>query len=81
MLYWPLALLYGGLIAIKNAASSAWPRPAPERCRAPDAPYRVRSVWLQAFNLFGVVRSPVLAPFRRLGQRILYRWYSYRDEH
>jgi len=35
---------------------------------------------LQAFNLFGVVRSPALAPFRRLGQRILYQWYSYRDE-
>jgi len=35
---------------------------------------------LQAPNLFGVVRSPALAPFRRLGQRILYRWYYYRDE-
>jgi len=31
-------------------------------------------------NLFGVVRSPALAPFRRLGQRILYRWYWLRDE-
>ena len=29
---------------------------------------------LQAANLFGVVRSPALAPFRRLGQRILYQW-------
>ena len=31
-------------------------------------------------NLFGAVRSPALAPFRRLGQRILYKWYWYRDE-
>jgi glycine/D-amino acid oxidase-like deaminating enzyme len=31
-------------------------------------------------NLFGVVRSGALAPFRRLGQRILYKWYWLRDE-
>lgn len=31
-------------------------------------------------NLFGAVRSPALAPFRRLGQRILYKWYWLRDE-
>jgi glycine/D-amino acid oxidase-like deaminating enzyme len=31
-------------------------------------------------NLFGLVRSPALAPFRRLGQRILYKWYWLRDE-
>jgi glycine/D-amino acid oxidase-like deaminating enzyme len=36
---------------------------------------------LQPPNLFGLIRSPALAPFRRLGQRILYRWYSHRDEH
>jgi glycine/D-amino acid oxidase-like deaminating enzyme len=35
---------------------------------------------LQPPNLFGVIRSPALAPFRRLGQSILYPWYSYRDE-
>jgi glycine/D-amino acid oxidase-like deaminating enzyme len=35
---------------------------------------------LQAPNLFGVVRSPALAPFRRLGQRILYQWYGWQDE-
>lgn len=35
---------------------------------------------LQHPNLFGVVRSPALAPFRRLGQRILYKWYWLRDE-
>ena len=31
-------------------------------------------------NFFGVVRSPALAPFRRIGQRILYKWYWLRDE-
>ena len=31
-------------------------------------------------NLFGLVRSPLLAPFRRIGQRILYKWYWLRDE-
>jgi glycine/D-amino acid oxidase-like deaminating enzyme len=35
---------------------------------------------LQAPNLFGVVSSPALAPFRRLGQRILYHWWGLRDE-
>jgi hypothetical protein len=31
-------------------------------------------------NVFGHWRSPVWAPFRRLGQRALYRWYAARDE-
>lgn len=35
---------------------------------------------LQPPNLFDVVRTPALAPFRRLGQRILYKWYWARDE-
>lgn len=35
---------------------------------------------LQHPNLFGAVRSPAFAPFRRLGQRMLYRWYAMRDE-
>lgn len=35
---------------------------------------------LQPPNLFGVVRSFALAPYRRLGQRILYQWYWLRDE-
>lgn len=35
---------------------------------------------LQPPNLFGVLRSSALAPFRRLGQRILYQWYWLRDE-
>ena len=31
-------------------------------------------------NVMGAVRSPALAPFRRLGQSVLYRWYAMRDE-
>lgn len=31
-------------------------------------------------NLFERVRSPAFAPFRRLGQRFLYKWYWLRDE-
>ena len=31
-------------------------------------------------NMFGLVRSPLLAPFRRTGQRILDKWYWLRDE-
>ncbi len=31
-------------------------------------------------NLFGAVRSQTLAPFRRIGQRALYKWYWLRDE-
>lgn len=31
-------------------------------------------------NVFNTVRSPAFAPFRRLGQRFLYRWYWTRDE-
>ncbi len=31
-------------------------------------------------NLFNRVRSPAFAPFRRFGQRALYRWYALRDE-
>ncbi len=31
-------------------------------------------------NVLGVVRSPAFAPFRRLGQSMLYRWYWLRDE-
>lgn len=32
-------------------------------------------------NLFNQVRSEAFAPWRRLGQRMLYRWYHLRDEH
>jgi glycine/D-amino acid oxidase-like deaminating enzyme len=31
-------------------------------------------------NVFNAVRSRAFAPFRRLGQRMLYRWYYLRDE-
>ena len=31
-------------------------------------------------NMFGSLRSPAWAPFRRIGQRILYKWYWLRDE-
>ena len=31
-------------------------------------------------NAFNLVRSPLLAPMRRMGQRFLYRWYYLRDE-
>lgn len=31
-------------------------------------------------NMFGLVRSPAFAPFRRIGQRFLYKWYWFRDE-
>ncbi|MBL8287993.1 MAG: FAD-binding oxidoreductase [Rubrivivax sp.] len=31
-------------------------------------------------NVLGAVRSSALAPFRRFGQRVLYRWYHLRDE-
>ena len=31
-------------------------------------------------NAFGLVESPAFAPFRRLGQRVLYKWYWLRDE-
>jgi glycine/D-amino acid oxidase-like deaminating enzyme len=31
-------------------------------------------------NVLDLVRSPLFAPFRRLGQRVLYKWYWLRDE-
>lgn len=31
-------------------------------------------------NVLELVRSPLFAPFRRLGQRVLYKWYWLRDE-
>ena len=35
---------------------------------------------LQYPNVLGKIRSPALAPFRRIGQRILYKWTWLRDE-
>ncbi|MBU1358165.1 MAG: FAD-binding oxidoreductase [Gammaproteobacteria bacterium] len=31
-------------------------------------------------NVLGLVESPAFAPFRRLGQRVLYKWYWLQDE-
>ena len=31
-------------------------------------------------NLFGKIRSEAFAPFRRLGQSVLYKWYWFKDE-
>ncbi len=31
-------------------------------------------------NVLGLVESPAFAPFRRLGQRVLYKWYWLKDE-
>ena len=31
-------------------------------------------------NVLGAIRSELFAPFRRLGQQVLYRWYWLRDE-
>ena len=31
-------------------------------------------------NAFGRFRSEKLAPFRRLGQSVLYKWYWFKDE-
>jgi glycine/D-amino acid oxidase-like deaminating enzyme len=31
-------------------------------------------------NVLGLVESPVFAPFRRIGQRVLYKWYWLQDE-
>lgn len=31
-------------------------------------------------NVLGLVESPLFAPFRRMGQRVLYKWYWLRDE-
>lgn len=31
-------------------------------------------------NVLGLVESPAFAPFRRMGQRVLYKWYWLRDE-
>ena len=31
-------------------------------------------------NVLGLIESPAFAPFRRIGQRMLYKWYWMRDE-
>ena len=54
-------------------------------CRRPGRGTRgVRTADLQLGaehpNVLGAVRSPAFAPFRRIGQRALYKWYAWRDE-
>jgi glycine/D-amino acid oxidase-like deaminating enzyme len=31
-------------------------------------------------NVLGLIESPAFAPFRRMGQHVLYKWYWWRDE-
>ncbi len=47
---------------------------------APVLDLPIYSGELEYPNAFDLVRSPLLAPMRRLGQRMLYRWYFLRDE-
>ena len=76
------AVGYGG----NGVSFSTWAgKRLAERVAGQDAGQQVfdlpiYSSELEYPNLFGAVRSPALAPFRRLGQRILYKWYWYRDE-
>ncbi len=76
------ALGYGG----NGVSFSTWAgKRLAERVAGQDAGQPVfdlpiYSSELEYPNLFGAVRSPALAPFRRLGQRMLYKWYWYRDE-
>jgi glycine/D-amino acid oxidase-like deaminating enzyme len=75
------ALGYGG----NGLAFSTWAgKRLAERVAGKDADQAVFKLPiydspLQPPNLFGVVQSPALAPFRRLGQRILYQWWGLQD--
>ena len=58
-----------------DAWRSAWPaRPT----RAFNLP--IYNSPLEYPNVFNTVRSRAFAPFRRFGQRFLYKWYCLRDE-
>jgi glycine/D-amino acid oxidase-like deaminating enzyme len=76
------ALGYGG----NGVAFSTWAgNRLAERVTGKDATAEVFNLPiynspLEYPNLLGAVRSPALAPFRRLGQRALYRWYWLQDE-
>jgi glycine/D-amino acid oxidase-like deaminating enzyme len=76
------ALGYGG----NGVSFSSWAgKRLAERVAGQDAGKEVfklpiYSSELEYPNAFGVVRSPALAPFRRVGQRMLYKWYWLRDE-
>lgn len=76
------AVGYGG----NGVSFSTWAgKRLAERVVGKDAGVRVfdlpiYSGELEYPNVFGVVRSQAFSPFRRLGQRILYKWYLLRDE-
>ena len=76
------ALGYGG----NGVSFSTWAgKRLAERIAGRDAGREVFQLPIYATpleppNLFGVLRSPAFAPFRRLGQRLLYRWYARQDE-
>jgi glycine/D-amino acid oxidase-like deaminating enzyme len=76
------ALGYGG----NGVSLSTWAgKRLAERMAGRDAGREVFQLPIYATpleppNLFGVLRSPALAPFRRLGQRLLYRRYARQDE-
>jgi glycine/D-amino acid oxidase-like deaminating enzyme len=76
------ALGYGG----NGVSFSTWAgKRLAERVAGQDAGKEVfklpiYSSVLEYPNAFGVVRSQALAPFRRIGQRMLYKWYWLRDE-
>ena len=50
--------------------------------RAADPVFRlpIYDSALEYPNVMNLVRSRAFAPFRRIGQRFLYRWYYLRDE-
>jgi glycine/D-amino acid oxidase-like deaminating enzyme len=76
------ALGYGG----NGVSFSTWAgKRLAERVAGQDAGHDVFKLPIYASpleypNLFGVVRSQAFAPFRRIGQRFLYKWYWLRDE-
>jgi glycine/D-amino acid oxidase-like deaminating enzyme len=76
------ALGYGG----NGVAFSTWAgKRLAERVAGKDATAKafdlpIYNSPLQYPNVLGAIRSPALAPFRRLGQRALYRWYWLQDE-
>jgi glycine/D-amino acid oxidase-like deaminating enzyme len=76
------ALGYGG----NGVSFSTWAgKRLAERVVGKDAGHEVFALPiydspLEYPNVLGAVRSELFAPFRRLGQHVLYRWYWLRDE-
>ena len=76
------ALGYGG----NGVSFSTWAgKRLAERIAGKDAENPVFNLPIYATpleypNLFGVIKTAFLAPFRRIGQHILYKWYWLRDE-